>query len=66
LRDTKDFTYEVPFALLNRTMTEIETVFLLPDPQFFAINSSIIREIYKSGGKIDQFVTNPEMLITAL
>ncbi len=66
LRETKDFSYELPIALLNRTMTEIETVFLLPDPQFIAINSSIIREIYKSGGKIDQFVTNTELLITAL
>lgn len=66
LRDTKDFSYELPIALLNRTMTGIETAFLLPDPQLFAINASIIREIYKSGGKIDQFVTNTEMLITAI
>ena len=63
LRDTKDFSYELPIALLNRTMAEIETVFLLPDPVLFPINSSIIREIYKSGGKIDEFVTNSEILI---
>ncbi len=66
LRDTKDFSYEVPIALLNRDMAKIETAFLLPDPTLFAINSSILREIHKSGGKIDQFVTNAEMLITAI
>lgn len=66
LRDTKDFSYEVPIALLNRQMTHIETAFLLPDPQLFAINSSIIREIYKSGGKIDDFVTNSELLINSI
>lgn len=66
LRDTKDFSYEVPIALLNRDMAQIETVFVLPDPTLFAINSSILREIHKSGGKIDQFVTNVETLITAI
>lgn len=63
LRDTKDYSYEMPIALLNRTMSGIETVFLLPDPTFIGINSSIIREIYKNGGKIDAFVTNASKLV---
>jgi pantetheine-phosphate adenylyltransferase len=63
LRDTKDFNYEQPIALLNRDLAAIETVFLLPNPQFLAINSTIIREIFKSGGKIEQFVTNANLLV---
>jgi pantetheine-phosphate adenylyltransferase len=63
LRDTKDFNYEHPIALMNRQLAPIETVFLIPDPQLFAINSTIVREIYKSGGKIDAFVTNAEQLV---
>ncbi len=63
LRDTKDFSYELPIALMNRSMAKMETVFLLPDPVLFPINSSIIREIYKSGGKIDEYVTNSHLLI---
>lgn len=63
LRDTKDFNYEHPIALMNRTMTAIETVFLLPDPSLMAINSTIVREIIKSGGKIDAFVTNSNELV---
>lgn len=63
LRDTKDFNYEQPIALMNRSMSGIETVFLLPDPTLLAINSTIVREIYKSGGKIDAFVTNVDQLV---
>lgn len=63
LRDTKDFNYEQPIALMNRTMTSIETIFLLPDPSLLAINSTIVREIYKNGGKIDAFVTNVDQLV---
>lgn len=63
LRDGKDFNYEQPIALMNRTMSGIETVFLLPDPALLAINSTIVREIYKNGGKIDAFVTNVEQLV---
>lgn len=63
LRDVKDFNYEVPIALMNRSMTEIETVFLIPNTDFFAINATIIREIYKNGGKIDKYVTNFDELV---
>lgn len=63
LRDVKDFNYEQPIALMNRTMANIETVFLLPDPALLAINSTIVREIWKTGGKIDAFVTNTEQLV---
>jgi len=63
LRDVKDFNYEQSIALMNRTLAPIETVFLLPDPALLAINASIVREIYKNGGKIDAFVTNAEQLV---
>lgn len=62
LRDTKDFSYEFPIALMNKTMAPIETVFLLSQPEHMAINSSIVREIMKSGGKIDAYVTNVHLL----
>ena len=63
LRDVKDFNYEQPIALMNRTMSNIETVFILPDPSLLAINATIVREIYKNGGKIDAFVTNAQQLV---
>lgn len=64
LRDVKDFNYEVPIALMNRSLTAIETVFLIPDTSLFPINATIIREIYKNGGKIDAYVTNFDKLVS--
>lgn len=63
LRDGKDFSYENPIALMNRTMAGIETVFVIPEPELMAINSTIVREIFKNGGKIDAFVTNVQQLV---
>lgn len=62
LRDTKDFNYEQSIALMNRELEPLETVFILPNPSLLAINSTIVREIYKNGGSIDAFVTNPGLL----
>lgn len=64
LRDVKDFNYEVPIALMNRSMSAIETIFLIPDTSLFPINATIIREIYKNGGKIDKYVTNFDKLVS--
>ena len=63
LRDSKDFQYEKPIAQLNHDMKQIDTVFFLTDQQFSAISSTIIREIYKNNGSIEQFVTNPHLLV---
>jgi pantetheine-phosphate adenylyltransferase len=63
LRDGKDFDYEKSIALMNEKMAGIPTVFVLTEPEFGAINASIVREIVKSGGDISAFVTNAEMLV---
>jgi len=57
LRNSTDFNYERNIALMNNVMdSEVETVFLLTNPEFAAINSTIVREIYKTGGDIRPFV----------
>jgi pantetheine-phosphate adenylyltransferase len=63
LRDSKDFEYEKSIAHMNFDISGIETVFFLTAQKYSAINSSIIREIYKNNGPIDSFVTNPEKLV---
>lgn len=63
LRDTKDFEYEKSIAQMNFDMTEIESVFYMTDKKYAAISSTIVREIYKSGGNIDLFVTNSKLLV---
>ncbi|WP_107037512.1 pantetheine-phosphate adenylyltransferase [Brumimicrobium mesophilum] len=63
LRDSKDFGYERSIAQMNFEISGIESVFFMTDPEFTPINSTIVREIHKSGGKIDLFVTNAGKLV---
>ncbi len=63
LRDSKDFEYEKSIALMNSALSDIETIFLLTDQKYGAINSSIVREIFKNNGSIDLFVTNSSLLV---
>ena len=63
LRNTRDFEYESSIAHMNHELKQIETVFFLTDLPLSAINSSIVREIYKGNGAITQFVTSPHLLV---
>ncbi|HLU87893.1 MAG TPA: hypothetical protein VKZ44_09075, partial [Taishania sp.] len=63
LRDTKDYEYERSIAHMNLAISNIETVIFLTDPMYSAISSTIIREIHRNGGSIEQFVTKPELLV---
>ncbi|MFN5910743.1 MAG: pantetheine-phosphate adenylyltransferase [Bacteroidota bacterium] len=63
LRDTKDFEYERSIAHMNSDLSGIETVFFLTDQQYAAINSTIVREIFRNGGDISVFVTNVDQLV---
>lgn len=63
LRDSKDFGFERSIAQMNHEISGIESVFFMTVPEYTAINSTIVREIHKSGGKIDLFVTNADILV---
>ncbi len=57
LRSGTDFEYERNIAFMNGEMAnDIETIFLVTNPQFAGITSTIVREIYKMGGDISRFV----------
>ena len=64
LRDSKDFGYERSIAQMNLEISDVESVFFMTVPEYTAINSSIVREIVKSGGGVSKFVTNEELLVT--
>ena len=58
LRVVSDFEYEFQLAGMNRHLNrEIETVFLMSDPDKQVISSKFVKEIAKLNGKIDDFVT---------
>jgi phosphopantetheine adenylyltransferase len=48
---------------MNFQLAEIETVFLLTNQEFSAVNSSIIREMHLNGADISSFVTSPQLLV---
>ncbi len=63
LRAVSDFEYEFQMAGMNdRLNPDIETVFLMADPQYQTIASRLVKEIARLGGDISQFVT-PEVEI---
>jgi pantetheine-phosphate adenylyltransferase len=60
LRPHGDFEPEFQMALANRDLApDIETVFLIPRPEFQFVSSSLIREIAHHGGDFDRYVTAP-------
>lgn len=63
LRNSIDFEYEKSIADMNFTLDKIETVFFISKDDVSAINASIVREIFKSKGSIDSFVSYPEKLV---
>lgn len=56
LRNPADFEFEKAIAHTNRTLTEIETVFLLTASNKDFISSSIVRDVLKNNGNIEAFV----------
>jgi len=56
LRSSADFEYEKGIALLNQSISEVDTVFLISRPEYSHISSSIVREIIVNGGDARQFL----------
>ncbi len=57
VRNITDFSYEFDLAMMNRGLNpEIETVFLSPDPQYFVLRSSAIKELAVFGGDVSSMV----------
>jgi pantetheine-phosphate adenylyltransferase len=57
LRTAADFEFERAIAQVNRAMAQdIESVFLLTAPEHTSVNSTIVRDIIRSGGDASKFV----------
>lgn len=57
LRNTTDFEYENTISQMNRYLNEnLETVFLITSPEYAAISSTIIREVHRYGGEVNDFL----------
>lgn len=56
LRGGADFDAELPMALMNRHLTGVETVFVIGDPALAHIASSLVKDVARHGGRIDDLV----------
>ncbi len=57
LRSSADFEFERSIGQINKQLNaDIETVFLLTQPEHTALNSSIVRDILRNNGDVSQFI----------
>ncbi len=56
LRVVSDFESEMSTALMNRSLSDVDTVFLPSDPRYSFVSSSLVKEVFFLGGEIDRYV----------
>jgi len=56
LRVVSDFETELSTALMNRSLSSVDTMFLMSDPRFLFVSSTMLKEVYLLGGDIDSYV----------
>ena len=60
IRYVSDFEYEKAIADMNRSIDHaIETIFLTCSPQFTSVASTLVRDVYRNGGNVRQFLPPP-------
>jgi len=57
IRNVTDFEYEYQIAQVNRALGhDVETIFMMPKPEFSAISSKFVRDVIIYGGDYKKFV----------
>ena len=56
LRVVTDFENEMAFAHMNRSLTGVDTLFMMSDSSYSFVSSSLIKEVYLQGGDIARYV----------
>ncbi|KXK07142.1 MAG: pantetheine-phosphate adenylyltransferase [Acidobacteria bacterium OLB17] len=61
IRAVSDYEYELRMALMNRRLEpEIETVFLMADEEYSYVSSTLLKQVFMLGGRIDGLI--PELV----
>jgi pantetheine-phosphate adenylyltransferase len=63
LRVVSDFESEMSTALMNRSLSGVDTVFLPSDPRYSFISSSLVKEVFLLGGEIEHYVPDPVLQV---
>ncbi|HVR32071.1 MAG TPA: pantetheine-phosphate adenylyltransferase [Acidimicrobiia bacterium] len=59
LRTSGDFDYELQMAQMNVSIRGVETVFIPTTPAWSFLSSSLVREVARLGGSVDELVPAP-------
>jgi pantetheine-phosphate adenylyltransferase len=64
LRAVSDFDYELQMGQMNRSLADIDTLFMPADPHYSFLSSSLVKEVATYGGDISGLV--PEQVLRRL
>lgn len=65
LRVVSDFESEMSTALMNRSLSDVDTMFLMSDQRYSFVSSSIVKEVFFLGGEVASLVPVPVMRFMA-
>lgn len=56
LRVVSDFEAEMSTALMNRSLSDVDTMFLMADQHYSFVSSSLVKEVFFLGGDVSPYV----------
>lgn len=59
LRAVSDFDYELQMAQMNLGLADVETLFMVTNPLYSFLSSSLVKEVAKWGGDVSPHVPEP-------
>lgn len=63
LRAVSDFENEMSTALMNRALSDVDTLLLMSDQRYSFVSSSIVKEVFFLGGDVAALVPEPVLRI---
>ncbi len=64
LRVVSDFESEMSFAHMNRSLANVDTMFLMSDSSYSFVSSSLIKEVFLQEGDIAKYV--PDVVLACM
>jgi pantetheine-phosphate adenylyltransferase len=65
LRVVSDFESEMSAALMNRSLSDVDTLFLMSDQRYSFVSSSLVKEVFFLGGDVAALVPEPVLRLMA-
>jgi pantetheine-phosphate adenylyltransferase len=65
LRVVSDFESEMSAALMNRALSDVDTLFLMSDQRYSFVSSSLVKEVFFLGGDVAALVPEPVLGVMA-